>query len=78
MAADADSVGLGLVLLRRRVRDGTACHVQSCMLSHIVVHTLEGTCCCGLYAESSGLLLFAVTLWLCTHPLDGPSLVLMK
>lgn len=51
VAADAEGVGLGLVFLSRRVRDGTACHVQSCMLTHIMVHTLEGACCHGLCAE---------------------------
>lgn len=76
---DAEGVGLGLVLLPRRVGDGTACHVQSCMLSRTTVLTLEGTCWHGLCAESSVLLLFAChTVTLYSHPLDVPSQGLIK
>lgn len=55
VAADAEGVGLGLAFLSRRVRDGTAFHVQSRMLRHIMVHTLDGACCHGLCAEFSVL-----------------------
>lgn len=79
VAADAEGVGLGLAFLSRRVRDGTAFHVQSCMLRHIMVHTLEGACCHGLCAEFSVFLPFACyTVALHSHLLEVPSSVLKK
>lgn len=76
VAADAEGVGLGLAFLSRRVRDGTAFHVQSCMLRHIMVHTLEGACCHGLCRILSVPACYTVALR--SHLLEVPSSVLMK
>lgn len=79
VAAEAEGVGLGLAFLSRRVRDGTAFHVQSCMLRHIMVHTLDAACCGGLCAEFSEFLPFACyTVALRSHLLEVPSSVRMK
>lgn len=54
-------------------------YVQSGTLRLLVVHTLGGSCCHGLCAESSVFLLFAChAVALCGHLLEVPSSVLMK
>lgn len=78
VAADTQGVGLGLAFLSRRMRDGTAFHVQSCMLRHTMVHTLEGACCHGLTMCRILSVPACYTVALRSHLLEVPSSVLMK